>query len=29
MDIMELRKDEALRKFSRRLKSLAFIEAGV
>jgi hypothetical protein len=29
MDIIELRKDEALRKFSRRLKWLAFIEAAV
>jgi hypothetical protein len=29
MDIMELRKDEALRKFSRRLKAVAFIEGGV
>jgi hypothetical protein len=25
MDIMELRKDETLRKFSRRLKAMAFI----
>jgi hypothetical protein len=25
MDIMELRGDEALRKFSRRLKAMAFI----
>jgi hypothetical protein len=29
MDIMELRKDEALRKFSRRLKAMAFMRAEV
>jgi|WetSurMetagenome_2_1015567.scaffolds.fasta_scaffold1947760_1 hypothetical protein len=29
MDIIELREAEALRKFSRRLKVWAFIEAGV
>jgi len=29
MDIMELRRLEALREFSRRLKTWAFIEAGV
>jgi hypothetical protein len=29
MDIMELRRHEAMREFSRRLKVWAFIEAGV
>jgi hypothetical protein len=29
MDIMELRRHEALRKFSRRLKAMAFIGGAV